>query len=64
MHTFKTFKWDMNVGIGAKYKDKDVEKLSPKCKSMGRKMGLSIIVEKNEVLGAQRRHYVILGSQV
>ena len=54
----------MNVGIGAKYKDKDVEKLSPKCKSMGRKMGLSIIVEKNEVLGAQRRHYVILGSQV
>ena len=54
----------MNVGIGAKYKDKDVEKLSPNCKSMGRKTGLSIIVEKNEVLGAQRRHYVILSSQV
>lgn len=26
---------------------------------MGRKMGLTIIVEKNKVLGAQRRHYVV-----
>ena len=53
----------MIVGIGAKYKVK-MRSSHQNASPMGRKTGLSIIVEKNKVLGAQRRHYVILSSQV